>query len=291
MTQLSIYDEITNNVISSLEKGIAPWVKPWNSDSIADTNITSGKAYRGVNTLILGMSGMSQGFNSNLWGSFKQWQEKGATVRKGEKGTRIVFYTPVTKEKTNQAGDIELEKYACLKTYYVFNANQCDNVELPATDTPDIKPFFSIDACEQFLENTKAIIKHGGNSAFYHRTDDFIGLPNKTDFLTNEHYYATAFHELTHWTGSKSRLDREKGKLFGDTKYAFEELVAELGATFLCNDFHFTGELKHVEYIGSWLKALKDDNKAIFKASALAQKAVDYAKSLQVVTEPVLLVA
>lgn len=284
----SIYDELTNKVIQSLENGVAPWIKPWNTTTTADKNMVSGKPYRGVNTLILGMSGMAQGFSTNLWASYKQWQELGATVRKGEKGTRIVFYSPVSKEKVNSTGETVTENYACLKTYYVFNASQCDDIEIPKPETVE-KSFLDIEACEQFITDTGALIRHGGAEAFYHRSDDFIGLPVKTDFLSNEHYYATAFHELTHWTGAKHRLEREKGKLFGDTKYAFEELVAELGATFLCNDFSFTGELRHEAYIQSWLKALKDDNKAIFKASALAQKACDYLKQCK--AQPVAIAA
>ena len=179
--------------------------------------------------------------------------------------------------RSSASGETVTENYSCLKTYYVFNASQCDGVEIPKPEIVE-KPFLDIAACEKFILDTGAIVKHGGASAFYDRSNDYIGLPAKTDFLSNEHYYATAFHELTHWSGAKSRLEREKGKLFGDSKYAFEELVAELGSTFLCNDFSFTGELRHEAYIQSWLKALKDDNKAIFKASALAQKAVDYLK-------------
>ena len=203
----TVYQQVTDSIISQLENGAAPWIKPWSTITTADRNFITGKDYRGINTLILGMSGMAQGFDTNLWASFKQWQELGATVRKGEKGTRIVFYSPIKKEKISASGETVTENYSCLKTYYVFNASQCDGVEIPKPEIVE-KPFLDIAACEKFILDTGAIVKHGGASAFYDRSNDYIGLPAKTDFLSNEHYYATAFHELTHWSGAKSQIGR-----------------------------------------------------------------------------------
>ena len=268
----TIYQEVTNSIIEQLEKGAAPWIKPWSADSTADKNIVSQKPYAGINRLILGMSAMCQSFNTPVWGSFKQWQALGASVRKGEKGTKIIFYSPVTKEN-KATGDSET--YNLIKAYFVFNASQVDGIEITPVSAPDT-PFDSIYEAEQRISKTGAIISHGGDAAFYSPSHDKIQLPNKVTFQDAGSYYATAFHELTHWTSAKTRLDRTLGTKFGNPEYAFEELVAEMGAAFLCQDYRIRGELRHAGYIQHWLKACRSDDKAIFKASALAQKAANY---------------
>jgi antirestriction protein ArdC len=274
-----IYQQVTDRIISELERGAAPWIKPWTTFASAgeDQNIISKKPYNGINRVILGMSG----FSSSKWASFKQWQELGATVRKGEKGTMIVFYSPIKKESINPAnGQLESSAYHCLKSYFVFNADQVDGIEIEKPDTVE-KPFIDVPALEKRVSDTGAIIKHGSSSAFYRRDSDSIHLPKKGDFKSESDYYATLLHELIHWSGANFRLDRTKGKRFADTAYAFEELVAELGAAFLCQDYQIQGDLRHADYIGSWLKCLKDDNKAIFNAAALAQKAADYVNTIK----------
>jgi antirestriction protein ArdC len=278
----SIYEAVTASIIEQLEKGCAPWVKPWVTDNSADKNIISQKPYQGINRLILGMSSMAKGYSSPVWASYKQWESLGANVRKGEKGTQIVFYSPVEKE--NAQG--EKESYAILKAYWVFNASQVDGIEIQAPSVTD-KPFNAIDQAETRIVKTGAIISHGGDSAFYMPSQDRIQLPNKSAFLSESNYYATAFHELVHWSGHETRCDRQLKNRYGDPKYAFEELVAEMGAAFLCGDYGIQGELRHAAYIESWLKACRDDSKAIFKASALAQKAVDFINQLDATAMPV----
>ena len=273
-----IYQQVTDRIISELERGAAPWIKPWTTYASAgeDQNIISKKPYNGINRVILGMSG----FSSSKWASFKQWQELGATVRKGEKGTMIVFYSPIKKESINPAnGQLESSAYHCLKSYFVFNADQVEGIEIEKPVMTE-KPFIDVPALEKRVSDTGAIIKHGSSSAFYRRDSDSIHLPNKGDFKSESDYYATLLHELIHWSGANFRLDRTKGKRFADSAYAFEELVAELGAAFLCQDYQIQGDLRHADYIGSWLKCLKDDNKAIFNAAALAQKAADYVNTV-----------
>jgi len=280
----TIYQEITDSIITELEKGAAPWIKPWKADNSADKNVLSQKPYQGINRLILGMSSMARGYTVPVWASYKQWESLGANVRKGEKGTRIVFFSPVTKEN-KQTG--ETESYAVLKAYWVFNASQVDGIEIVPTETTE-GTFNSIERAEDRIVKTGAVISHGGDAAFYMPSQDRIQLPNKTAFDTESSYYATAFHELGHWTGAKSRLDRQldKGR-FGNPAYAFEELVAEMTAAFLCQDYGIQGELRHAGYIQSWLKACKDDSKAIFKAAALAQKAADYINGLDATAMPI----
>ena len=283
MTQ-TIYAEITQSIIEQLENGAAPWIKPWKADSSADKNLVSQKPYQGINRLLLGMSSMVKGFSVPVWASYKQWEAIGANVKKGEKGTKIVFYSPVSKEN-KQTGD--LEKYAVLKTYFVFNAAQVEGIDIVPAETVAAE-FTAVELAEQRIIKTGAAISHGGDAAFYMPSADRIQLPNKSAFDSEANYYATAFHELAHWTGSKTRLDRDldKGR-FGNPAYAFEELVAEMSAAFLCSDYGIQGELRHAGYIGHWLKALREDSKAVFKAAALAQKAADYINMLDATAEAV----
>jgi len=281
-SRISVYDSVTNKIISQLESGIAPWIKPWKSGQAggADRNIVSKKEYSGVNRLILGMSG----YSSPIWGSFKQWQELGGNVRKGEKGTQVVFYSQVTKGEIKPT-DLNPDKstYALLKSYYVFNLDQIDGLEISKPE-PVISTFNPVPALDDRIIKTGAQISHGGGRAFYRPGTDSITLPARDLFLSESHYYATVLHELTHWSGAEHRLDRTKGKRFADTAYAFEELVAEMGAAFLCADYGIQGELQHADYIGNWLQCLKNDNKAIFNAAALAQKAADYINNLDALT-------
>lgn len=283
MTQ-TIYSEITQSIIEQLENGAAPWIKPWKADSSADKNLVSQKPYQGINRLLLGMSSMVKGFSVPVWASYKQWEAIGANVKKGEKGTKIVFYSPVSKEN-KQTGD--LEKYAVLKTYFVFNAAQVEGIDIVPAEKVAAE-FTAVELAEQRIIKTGAAISHGGDAAFYMPSADRIQLPNKSAFDSEANYYATAFHELAHWTGSKNRLDRDldKGR-FGNPAYAFEELVAEMSAAFLCSDYGIQGELRHAGYIGHWLKALREDSKAVFKAAALAQKAADYINMLDATAEAI----
>ena len=281
--QNTIYQEVTDSIIQELEKGAAPWIKPWKSDNTCEKNIVSKKEYNGINRLILGMMTHFRGYQSPYYGSFKQWQEMGGTVKKGEKGIKIVFYKPVSKESITPTGDVEKSAYACLKTYYVFNADQVEGIEI-AKPTVEPRVYNPAPALDDRILKTGANIKHGGGSAFFSPTGDFIGMPNRDTFQDDSSYYATILHELTHWSGAKSRLDRDMGGKFGSSKYAFEELIAELGAAFLCQDYSIQGELRHAGYIQNWLTCLKENNQAIFKAAALAQKAADYINGLDAIS-------
>ncbi|CAB4129365.1 Domain of unknown function DUF1738 [uncultured Caudovirales phage] len=273
------YQAITDTIIKALESGSAPWVKPWNaSTSGLDRNATTDRPYNGINRLLLGM----QGRTSPLWATYNQWQSIGAQVQKGEKSTTIVLFKPVSTERTNSAGETELSSFAMMKSFAVFNADQTD-YQAPIVEATG--EFNAIAECEERMIKTGAVISHGGDRAFYQPSTDSIRLPLATDFVSEASYYATAFHELAHWTGANHRLDRTFGARFGDSQYALEELVAELTSAFMCADHGIDGKLQHADYIASWLKALKDDNKAIFKASAMAQKATDYIMALDASAE------
>ena len=268
--KVDIYTEVTNRVIERLENGCIPWIKPWHTENTLDKNIKTGNEYNGINRIILGMSG----YQSNIWASFKQWKDLGANVKLHEKGTAIVFYKPVSGVKVTSEGE-EIIYNSVFTTSYVFNAEQVEGIEIKPREIED-KPFLNNVDIDNMVSNTGANIRHSGNSAYFSPSEDYINMPIKSDFFDEAGYYATLLHELTHWSGHKHRLDRTKGKRFGDTQYAFEELIAELGSAFLCEKYSVKGDIRHEGYIASWLKALKNDNKMIFKASAYAQKSTDY---------------
>jgi antirestriction protein ArdC len=276
-----IYQQVTDSIIKQLEQGATPWVKQWNgSSSSADHNAVSKKGYNGINTLILAMSATANGFKSNQWATYKQWLQLGGQVRKGTKGTTIIFYSPVTGSKITADGTEKSYHYV-LKSYSVFNADQIDGYTPAAAP---VKTFNSIAALEALATDSGAVIKHGGDKAFYSPRNDFIQMPNKCDFTNEAAYYATLLHEMAHWSGASNRLERDLSGRFGNEAYAAEELIAELSAAFLCAEYQIDGDLRHAGYIASWLRILKNDNKAVFKAAALAQKSADYIKALSTST-------
>lgn len=275
MTAL-IYQQVTDSIIKQLEAGATPWVKQWNGSSSADHNAVSKKGYNGINTLILAMSAAANGFKSTQWATYKQWLQLGGQVRKGTKGTTIIFYSPVSGSKITADGTEKSYHYV-LKSYSVFNADQIDGYTPAAAP---VKTFNSIAALEALATDSGAIIKHGGDRAFYSPSEDFIQMPHKTDFTNEAAYYATLLHEMAHWSGNATRLNRDLSGRFGNEAYAAEELIAELSAAFLCAEYQIDGDLRHAGYIASWLRILKNDNKAVFKAAALAQKSADYIKAL-----------
>ena len=249
MNNHSIAQSITDNVIKALEAGTAPWVKPWNSNGIdAPFNPISKRYYNGINFIQLSMM---PGSTYN-WVTYKQAQSVGAQVRKGSKGVQVIYFSPLeVKDKASN----EIKKIPMLKTYTVFNADQVDGLELPAPTERTMNE--TIESCEAFIKNQRASISFGGNRAFYAPSIDAIQLPEKDKFKSTEDYYATALHELSHWTGHESRLNRSFGKRFGNQAYAFEELVAELGSAMLCAHLKIDGQLQHANYIANWLEGLK----------------------------------
>jgi antirestriction protein ArdC len=220
-----------------------------------------------------------QGYSSPVWLTYNQAAQAGGSVRKGEKGTAVFFWN--FTEKTN-AETGKLEKIVFAKAYTVFNLDQCDNVPAPKS-APQLSVFERNDAAEAVIAQTGAIIIHGGDRACYVQALDSIRLPERQSFLTADGYYSTAFHELGHWTGAKSRLDRTFGKAFGDEAYAAEELVAELTAAFVCGALGFDNPARddHAAYLASWAKVLRSDPKAFITAAGKAQKAADFILNTQ----------
>jgi antirestriction protein ArdC len=281
-----VYSRITDKIIADLEEGVRPWMKPWNAEHAAG-KITrplrhNGEPYSGINILNLWMGATEKGFSAPIWITFRQAKELGGHVKKGEHGSLSVYANTITKTELDSDTGEEIEHdIPFMKGYTVFNVDQIDGLPeqyYALVKTPDITPQARIAALEEFFANTKAEIKHGGTRAYYSVSTDHIQMPPFEAFESRERYYATLGHETTHWTRHKDRLDRDFGrKRWGDEGYAMEKLVAELGSAFLAADLNITPEVRedHAAYIGSWLKVLKDDKKAIFSAAAHAQKAVE----------------
>ncbi len=291
-----VYSRITDKIVSDLEQGVRPWLKPWNAEHAAG-RITrplrhNGQPYSGINTVMLWSEAMEQGYSAPIWMTFRQSRELGGHVRKGEHGSLVVYANTFTKEEIDEDTGEEKEKHIpFLKGYTVFNVEQIE--DLPAHYYAMAEPPLNLIECDArldaFFTRTGATIRHGGNQAYYAIGPDRIQMPPFEFFRDRESYYATLAHETCHWTRHPSRLDRDLGrKKWGDAGYAMEELVAELGSAFLAADLQITPEVRedHVAYIESWLKVLKNDKRAIFTAAAHAQRAADYLHSLQPAPEP-----
>jgi antirestriction protein ArdC len=285
-----IYTRITNKILSDLEKGELTWRKPWNSAHLAE-NIQrplrwNNIPYTGINTVVLWATAAEKSYDLPHWMTFNQAVDLKASVRKGEKGTQIIYADQLLKEEEDKHGEKQIVQIPFLKSYTVFNAHQIEGLpehfytiaESVPVNTPQ-----RMEAIETFFAQTKADIRKGYKAAYY-IGEDYVDMPPIESFETAKDYYGVLAHEITHWTKHPTRLNRDFGrKYWGDEGYAKEELVAELGACFLAADLGFEPmpEEKHAAYIQSWLKALQDDKKLIFSAASCAQKAIEYLHSLQ----------
>ena len=275
-TKTDIYQTVTNSIIEALENGVKPWECPWKRHGAVSgipSNFATGTSYSGMNIMLLWCSASEQGFTDSRWLTYKQAQELGAQVRKGEKGTTAIFYKTIEKE--TDAGDVE--KFPMLKSFTVFNVAQIDGLKTGTENEPQaVNEFDPLPQVETLFQRSGAKITERGQQAFFRPTTDEIYLPERHLFVDAANFYATGLHELVHWSGAKSRLNREMKGCFGSQNYAFEELIAELGSAFLMAELGVTGEVQHESYIASWLDALKGDKRFIFKAASAASKAHRY---------------
>ena len=245
-SQSDVYQTITDQIVGMIESREAgDWEMPWHKlgkGLMRPVNVASNKPYRGVNTIALWVASEVRGFSSAIWGTYRQWAAIGAQVRKGEKSTTVVFWKSLssTKDEAEEGGVEQTHGGMMARAFHVFNASQVDGYEQPA----DVGPVAvrteieKLESVEQFISNTRAIIRFGGDRAFYVVNSDHIQLPERHQFADSFGFYSTALHELGHWTGHATRCNRAFGKRFGDAAYAAEELVAELTASFLCADQH-----------------------------------------------------
>ena len=275
------YQAVTDKIIAELEKGAAPWICPWNGGGSLKrpVNANTGKKYNGVNVVLLWMAAQEKGYNNPYWLTYKQASQLGGHVRKGETATQICFFKQwdVEDKETGEEKTIPV-----LKSFNVFNASQCDDLpEKFHTKETNEKGGVTFDEIAswrdlvKWRDNTGVILSHMGDSAFYNYITDSVTMPEINKFKAASGYWATLFHEFGHWTGHKTRLNREFGKRFGDAAYAAEELVAELTSAFLCAEFGVQGEIRHAGYIENWLKALRGNKKFFFAAASAASKAAD----------------
>lgn len=289
-THLDIYQYVTDRIITALENGVRPWIKPWNNVCTLPQNV-SGRYYNGINILLLQLTAIEKGYTQSKWISVKKINKLGGKIRKGEKATKIVNYHPISKEKCDENGQVildengypEIEHFAFITAFSVFNIEQCENLPENLFDKPQTSPsdLQKIAKVKQITSGMNVKINHGNNNqAYYKPSTDSIIMPNRSQFDTEQNYYSVLLHEIVHATGHKDRLNRDgitstKAK-FGNQIYAFEELIAEMGSAFLCTALGFDTISNHANYIDSWLKILKSDKKAIFRASGHARRAIDY---------------
>jgi antirestriction protein ArdC len=281
----NIYRDITDKIIAELERGIVPWVQPWTSTRQLcplglPVNGLTRRSYSGINILLLWSALEDHGFTSPFWVTFKQSVAMGGSVRKGEKGTHVYFadkFVPQKEQRRAKDEGTDPSSIHFLKRYMVFNAEQCEGlpVGLFGTNEPR-QPCEIVPEAEALIAATSADFRIGGDLAFYVPSEDFIRIPNQTAYTDQINYYRTAFHELGHWTGHKSRLDRNLTTKFGTVDYAREELIAEMATAFVCASLGIVPTVRHADYIGNWLQVLKEDARANVKAASLASKACDF---------------
>lgn len=268
-----IYQEVTDRIIAALEQGSVPWLRPWRDDksgsALEPYNAATGRPYNGINLLVLG----TMPYADLGWITYKQAQELGGQVRKGEKGTGVIFWK---FDRVKEEGSDKAKVVPFARMYTVFNVSQCDGIDTAKLKRP-VAPVAGSTDMNALATRAGATIRHGGNKAFYTTNGDFVQIPSIEAFKNQDHYQATLAHELTHWTGNEKRCAREFGKRFGDQAYAFEELVAEIGSAFLCARHGIALEsLQHPQYVANWLEVLKGDKRAIFTASSKAKQAAEF---------------
>lgn len=278
---MDIRQTITDKIISIMEAGATTTGPRWIrcADGGLPRNAHTNAAYHGINVLLLWAEAAERHYASNLWLTYKQAETMGAQVRKGAKSVTCVYYSKIQNKVEDQQDDQEDGKsFMMCKPFWLFNVAQIDGLPSDLITPSMTTEFNPIMEAEQILTGSGAEIHHGFDGAFYVPSKDQICLPNRQGFTTPENYYATALHELTHWTGHESRLNRQFGKRFGDAAYAFEELVAELGAAFTVGQLGMTDATieAHASYLDSWIKVLKSDKQAIFTAASQAAKASDF---------------
>jgi antirestriction protein ArdC len=289
----TLYDEITARIIADLEEGTFPWAQPWGAGPGSATlglprNAATGKPYSGINVLILWGQLFDQKFASGSWVTFRQAISLGGTVRKGEHGITVCYadkFIPKRNRNADTDGetspntdDADRGAVPFLKRYTLFNVAQCDNLPEHCLAAAQALPERKIvPQAEALATATLAEIRTGGAEAFYRPADDVVQIPPQPAFFDQINYYRTLFHELGHWTGHASRLNRDlTGCLISKAAYANEELVAEITAAFVCAALSIRPTVRHADYLGNWLNVLREDNRAIFRAASKASKAADF---------------
>jgi len=281
----SIYDDITNKIIAELEAGRVPWVQPWGTAAAKaplamPNNAATGRRYSGINVLILWGSVIAHGFPSQSWLTFRQALALSGNVRKGERGTTVVYadrFVPDDEKSRARENGEEAQAIPFLKRFTVFNVAQCEGLpDDVALGAPPAALGLIEPRVEALIKATGIDFRIGGNRAFYAPAQDFVQIPPPQAYFEPINWHRTALHELGHATGHATRLNRDLNGSFGSKKYAFEELIAEMNAAFCCASLGIAPTVRHADYIGSWLDVLREDNRAIVRAASQASKAAEY---------------
>lgn len=281
----TLYDEITDKIIAELEAGRVPWVQPWGTAAAKaplsmPRNAASARPYSGINVLILWGAVIERGFAGQSWLTFRQALALGGHVRKGERGTTVVYadrFVPADERRRAREMGEEAQAVPFLKRFTVFNTDQCDGLSADIATTAPMPPPGMIEPqVEALIKATGIDFRIGGNRAFYMPAEDYVQVPPPAAYFEPINWHRTALHELGHASGHPSRLNRDLGGSYGTKKYAFEELIAELCAAFSCASLGIVPTVRHADYIGSWLEVLREDNRAIVRAASQASKAADY---------------
>ncbi|GGI34001.1 ArdC family protein [Bradyrhizobium guangdongense] len=280
-----LYNEITDKIIAELEAGRVPWVQPWGTAAVKPAlamprNASTNRQYSGVNILILWGAVIERGFTGQSWLTFRQVLSLGGHVRKGERGTTVVYadrFVPNDeKRRAAEAGE-DAKVLSFLKRFTVFNTDQCDELPDNITAVAPPPPADLIEpTVDALIKASKIPFRIGGDRAFYATAEDYVQVPPPQAYFETINWHRTALHELGHATGHPSRLNRDQSGSFATKKYAFEELVAELSSAFGCASLGIVPTVRHADYIGSWLEVLREDNRAIMRAASQASKAADY---------------
>jgi antirestriction protein ArdC len=281
----NFYDEITAKIVRDLEGGRLPWVQPWGSAKVSaplgmPKNATTGRAYSGINVLILWDAVTRLGFSAQKWLTFRQALAVGGNVRKGERGTTVVYadrFTPNSeRDRAYEHGETP-RAIPFLKRFTVFNAEQCDGLPDDIAGAPaPIQADLIQPQAEALIRATGADLRIGGDRAYYDVVNDFVRVPPPETFFEPINWHRTACHELSHWAGAESRLARDMSGVFGSKIYAQEELIAEISSAFVCAALGIVPTVRHADYIAGWLDLLRDDNRAIVRAASAASKTADY---------------
>lgn len=277
----SIFERITQQIADAIEAGAETYVMPWHSAGASlecPTNAVTGRTYRGLNILSLWIEADTAGFATSRWATYRQWASVGCQVRKGERGSPVFFWErrgTRSVDDPSEGGERRRPGFVA-KSFTVFNASQVEGYK--PTSAVGLSECERLACGEEFIRSVGANIAFGGDRAFYSPGHDRVQMPEFGQFRSPSNYYSVLTHELVHWSGAKMRLDRKLGQRFGDHDYAMEELIAELGAAFVCAQLGIPTEPRrdHAPYIASWLKALRSDPRAIFTAASMAQQAAEY---------------
>lgn len=281
----NLYSEITDKIITELEAGRVPWVQPWGTAAAKaplglPKNASTGRTYSGINVLLLWGAVIERGFTGQSWLTFRQALSLGGNVKKGERGTTVVYadrFVPEDEKRRARETGEDAQAIPFLKRFTVFNTDQCENLpEDVATAAPPAPTGLIEPRVEALIEASGIDFRIGGNRAFYVPAHDYVQVPPPLAYFEAINWHRTALHELGHASGAPHRLNRDLSGSFGSKKYAFEELIAEINAAFCCASLGITPTVRHADYIGSWLEVLREDNRAIVRAASQASKAADW---------------